>query len=187
MTDERGPCGNDDCDKCYPLPRWKVSVERVARVFNEREFKAATPEEALAEYEKGTTWPASYDDRRESILEEHAPVVTLVVDDDEERRLRHLEMFCYHNLPKLPDVALSQELVDAVIDDEEKLVHPKVEEAFQQIDAALYNGDTFDKPDNRKKLKEYAQAWLRRIEEDERHEQQNQSSPEENQEDGDRA
>jgi hypothetical protein len=48
-------------------------------------------------------------------------------------------------------------------------IHPKVEEGIQQIDAALFNGDTFDDAENRAHLKGYVERWLRRIEEDEKH------------------
>jgi aminoglycoside phosphotransferase (APT) family kinase protein len=46
-------------------------------------------------------------------------------------------------------------------------IHPAVVEAIQQIDAALFNGDTFDDPENRAELKRYVESWLRCIEEDE--------------------
>lgn len=36
MSADREPCGNDDCDRCYPLPRFKVSTERVQQLFHER-------------------------------------------------------------------------------------------------------------------------------------------------------
>lgn len=40
-------------------------------------------------------------------------------------------------------------------------MHPKVEEAFQQIDAALFNGDTFDSPEDKKHLHDYLLRWLK--------------------------
>lgn len=72
------PCGNEDCDKCYPLSRFKVSIERVQRIFYERTVKAATAEEALAIVNEGTAWPSSYDDRGGEVLEQHDPVISLV-------------------------------------------------------------------------------------------------------------
>lgn len=48
-------------------------------------------------------------------------------------------------------------------------IHLKVEEAIQQIDAALFNGDMFDDPENRAHLKGYVERWLKCIEEDEKH------------------
>ena len=48
-------------------------------------------------------------------------------------------------------------------------IHPKVQEAIQQIDAALFNGDTFDSPENRTYLKEYVERWLREIVRNEKH------------------
>lgn len=41
-------------------------------------------------------------------------------------------------------------------------MHPRVAEAFEQIDAALFNGDTFDDPENEKHLFEYLGRWLRK-------------------------
>lgn len=48
-------------------------------------------------------------------------------------------------------------------------IHPAVENGIQQIDAALFNGDTFDDAENRTYLKGYVERWLKRIEEDEKH------------------
>lgn len=97
-ADPVGPCGNEDCDKCYPLPRFVVSTERVARLRHERTIKATTAEEALRIYREGTAWPSSYDDRELAVLEQGDTVVALVeprrFDDDE---------FCYHK-NRLTDV-----------------------------------------------------------------------------------
>lgn len=101
VTDEptsKEPCGNEECDLCYPIPRFKVSTERVQRLFHERKIKAATPEEALRIYLEGTAWPSSYDDRGGEIIEEHAPKVTVVPPHDEPLRSRMAYSNCYHNL-----------------------------------------------------------------------------------------
>jgi hypothetical protein len=71
------PCGNENCDSCYPTPRFKVSIERVQRIFYERTIKAKDAEEALHIVEQGTAWPTSYDDRGDEILEIKEPVVTV--------------------------------------------------------------------------------------------------------------
>lgn len=48
MTDQtvRDPCGNEDCDLCYPLPRWKARRVIILRQTHFGEVKAATVEEA---------------------------------------------------------------------------------------------------------------------------------------------
>lgn len=42
-------------------------------------------------------------------------------------------------------------------------LHPSVERAFEEIDAALFSGDSFDDVDNRQRLREIAERWLREI------------------------
>lgn len=42
-------------------------------------------------------------------------------------------------------------------------MHPKVAEAIQQIDAAVFNGDTFENPDERTELLEYIERWCKRL------------------------
>lgn len=42
-------------------------------------------------------------------------------------------------------------------------MHPKVHEAIHQIDAALFNGDTFDQPEARAELHEYVRRWAREL------------------------
>jgi hypothetical protein len=90
--DAQEPCENDDCDKCHPIPRWRVSTTSVERRKHEREFKAATPEEALARYAEGTAWPADYDTSTLEVIEEFEPVVVPVTDE------RHLQ--CFHDLAR---------------------------------------------------------------------------------------
>lgn len=95
------PCNNEDCDLCYPIPRFKIVVERVQRLYHTRTIKAATPEAALRAYHEGTEWPSSYDDRSGEVLEEHAPVVTV----EEPRSDRVNAGLCYHNLPAWPGLS----------------------------------------------------------------------------------
>lgn len=42
-------------------------------------------------------------------------------------------------------------------------MHPKVAGAIQEIDAALYNGDTFDDPDDRAELTAYVEKWAQEL------------------------
>jgi hypothetical protein len=42
-------------------------------------------------------------------------------------------------------------------------MHPKVAGAIQEIDAALYNGDTFDDPDDRAELVAYVEKWAQEL------------------------
>jgi hypothetical protein len=48
VTDKttREPCGNEDCDLCYPVPRWKATRVIIWRKTHHGEVKAATVEEA---------------------------------------------------------------------------------------------------------------------------------------------
>jgi hypothetical protein len=104
MTDEpTEPCGNDDCDKCNPKPRWRISAHRVQHITYEREIKAATAEEAMKIFEEGTAWPTSYDDHYGKIVQQDAPVITQVTD---ERKLTYYrEDCCYHDLPSKLEAA----------------------------------------------------------------------------------
>ncbi len=42
-------------------------------------------------------------------------------------------------------------------------MHPKVAGAIQEIDAALFSGDTFDDPDNRAELRAYVETWAQEL------------------------
>lgn len=42
-------------------------------------------------------------------------------------------------------------------------MHPKVAGAIQEIDAALFNGDTFEDPNNRAELTAYVEKWAREL------------------------
>ena len=44
-----------------------------------------------------------------------------------------------------------------------KKMHPSVERAIQEIDAAVFNGDTFEDPEARIELKAYLERWMRRL------------------------
>lgn len=43
-------------------------------------------------------------------------------------------------------------------------LHWKVEEAFEEIDAAVYSGDSFHDEENLKELERYIQRWSREAE-----------------------
>lgn len=97
------PCGNNDCDKCDPKPRWRITEHRIQHLTYEREIKATTAEEAMKIFEKGTAWPSSYDDRYGEIVQQDDPVITQITgdgDDSDARSLAyHREECCYHDLP----------------------------------------------------------------------------------------
>lgn len=42
-------------------------------------------------------------------------------------------------------------------------MHPKVASAIQEIDAALYNGDTFEDPGGRAELTAYVEKWTKEL------------------------
>lgn len=42
-------------------------------------------------------------------------------------------------------------------------MHPKVASAIEEIDAAVFSGDTFEDPAARAKLVEYMAAWTREL------------------------
>lgn len=91
------PCGNSDCDRCDPKPRWRITEHRVQHITYEREIKAATREEAMQIFEQGTAWPSSYDDRYGEIVQQDDPVVAQITDEADLRYYR--EECCYHDLP----------------------------------------------------------------------------------------
>ena len=97
------PCGNDDCDKCNPKPRWRITEHRVQHITYEREIKAATAEEALKIFDEGTAWPSSYDDCYGEIVQQDEPVLTQITGEDNDIDARKLAYYreecCYHDLP----------------------------------------------------------------------------------------
>lgn len=97
------PCGNDDCDKCNPKPRWRITQHRVQHITYAREIKAATAEEAMKIFDEGTAWPTSYDDRYGEVVQQHEPAIAQITgqeDDIDARYLAyHREDCCYHDLP----------------------------------------------------------------------------------------
>jgi hypothetical protein len=42
-------------------------------------------------------------------------------------------------------------------------MHPKVEQAIQEIDAAFFSGDEFENPDARAKIAKYVGRWAREL------------------------
>jgi hypothetical protein len=95
-NDKKEPCGNEDCDLCYPMPRFKIATPRIVRRVHEREIKAATAEEALRIYNEGTAWPSSYDEHDEKLVEQFGSTVTQLDRRPEDQR----GWLCWHNLPK---------------------------------------------------------------------------------------
>jgi hypothetical protein len=93
------PCGNEDCDICVPLPRWRVGTETVERRVHTREIKAATAEEALRIYAEGTAWPSDYDTRTTEVLEES----TVRVESAPPKRANRAKWNCFHNLDRMKD------------------------------------------------------------------------------------
>lgn len=94
MTESKiEPCGSEECDRCDPRPRWKISRHRVQHITYEREIKAATQEEALRIFEAGTAWPSSYDDRGGTIIQQDDPIVAQLPPSR-----YHLEECCFHDV-----------------------------------------------------------------------------------------
>lgn len=97
------PCGNPDCDRCDPKPRWRITEHRVQHITYEREIKAATADEAMKIFEAGTAWPSSYDDRYGEIVQQDDPVVAQITgkgnDGDAHMLAYYREDCCYHDLP----------------------------------------------------------------------------------------
>jgi hypothetical protein len=92
------PCVNEDCDKCYPLPRFVVSADRVVRRRRVRTIKAATAAEARRIYDAGTAWPSAYDDLELEVLEQGDTVIVIT----EEHGNRRAENPCYHEASSSP-------------------------------------------------------------------------------------
>jgi hypothetical protein len=88
-----GPCGNEDCDKCDPRPRWKISRHRLQHLTYTREIKAVTAEAAMQIFEEGTEWPSQYDDNYGAVVQLDAPVTEKLPPDE-----YHLTECCYHDL-----------------------------------------------------------------------------------------
>lgn len=101
------PCGNEDCDKCDPRPRWRVTEHRIQHITYKREIKAATREEAMQIFEAGTAWPSSYDDSYGEIVQQDEPVIVQITgegDDDQSdidaRKLKYHREECCWNAPE---------------------------------------------------------------------------------------
>lgn len=62
------------------LSYYKVSTESVVRERHERLIVARSPEEALAEYNKGTAWPSDYDTQHVETISKN-PTEVVVSDD----------------------------------------------------------------------------------------------------------
>lgn len=92
------PCGSEDCDRCDPRPRWKVSQHRLQHLTYTRKIKATTAEEALQIFEAGTAWPTQYDDDYGAVVQLDAPTLTQLPPDE-----YYLTECCFHNLSFLDD------------------------------------------------------------------------------------
>ena len=42
-------------------------------------------------------------------------------------------------------------------------MHPKVKQAIQEIDAAVFSGDTFEEPEAKAELLRHATRWVREL------------------------
>ena len=93
---QQKPCGNADCDKCVPKPRWRIAQHRIQHITYAREIKAATAEEALKIFDGGTAWPSSYDDRYGEIVQQDEPMIEQITGGD---LAYYREECCFHDLP----------------------------------------------------------------------------------------
>jgi hypothetical protein len=94
------PCGNEDCDKCDPRPRWKISQHRLQHITYTRKIKAADVEKVRQLFETGTAWPSQYDDTYGTVVQLDEPVLELLPPDE-----YHLTECCYHDLPSDPKLS----------------------------------------------------------------------------------
>jgi hypothetical protein len=111
------PCGNEDCDKCDPRPRWICEQHRIQHITYTREIKAATAEEAMEIFEAGTQWPSSYDDRQGEVVQLD-PTTVKPLEMDEGRRRHYLEDCCFHSIRERRYAGLTQEQVDSLLEPE---------------------------------------------------------------------
>ncbi len=107
--DPRGPCGNEECARCYPNQRWfRVRTDTLKRHRHEREIQAASPEAARSAYDAGTAWPSDYDSRTTETLETSETIVEEIrnphlFDRDDGTTIDIAE--CYWDLPGDKDTA----------------------------------------------------------------------------------
>lgn len=147
MTCPTEPCGNDECDRCDPRPRFVLRQDSVRHVRYEVVVKAASAEEALAMFADGTCQgaePTSYNEHDLQVIST-TPALALTheeayPDRDHDRQLRYWrEECCYHDVreatrmpdnldemlvaleakPDLPEVPISQATVDALCEQED--------------------------------------------------------------------
>jgi hypothetical protein len=106
------PCGNEECDRCYPQQRFVLRQDSVRRVRYEVTVKAASMEEALEMLADGSCQgaePTSYNEHDLAVLSEE-PGVALTHEeaypDRDHQREYWLNRSCYHDLRearRLPD------------------------------------------------------------------------------------
>ena len=106
------PCGNEDCDKCDPRPRWKISQHRVQHLTYTRKIKAGSAEEAMQIFEAGTAWPSQYDDDYGAVIQRDEPLTERLPPDE-----YHLTECCFHDLvTSSPGEAGSESGAEIVVD-----------------------------------------------------------------------
>lgn len=94
------PCGNEECDRCYPQPRFIVRTETVRRMRHERTIKANSADEAIAIYNEGTAWPSSYDEHTLATIEQGQPTAARWDEADPERAASWAKLIgsrCYND------------------------------------------------------------------------------------------
>lgn len=127
--DKSQPCGNKDCDKCYPFPHWKLSEHRIQHITYTRNIKAATQEEALAIFNAGTAWPSSYDDLYGEIVEQFLRIKQLPTEEPP------ASFLCYHDLPDLPET--SNSLDPEATEETLEILQTKLEEVERALSTSL--------------------------------------------------
>jgi hypothetical protein len=88
------PCGNIDCDLCYPLPRWHVRHVVVLRRKHLFEVKAATIEEARTLAEK-LDQPSSYS---QSVVEDQPILIEPLDQESLQQHAEHAALRCFHSI-----------------------------------------------------------------------------------------
>jgi hypothetical protein len=96
------PCGNKECDLCYPMPRWKASRVVVLRREYFGEIKAPTLEEARARVDE--LWSGSY---AQTGVEEQPAVIEPLDQESLEWHADYGAMRCFHTIRALDAVDCS--------------------------------------------------------------------------------
>lgn len=108
----KDPCGNDECDKCYPQQRYVLRQDSVRRVRYQVIVKAESPEAALAMLADGSCQgaePTSYNEHDLEVLSREPGIALTHVEaypDRDFQREYWRERCCYHELReerRMPD------------------------------------------------------------------------------------